>query len=198
MGTSSKRTHGTNMETRTFAMWLIGSLAFAACDQGDTKEKTSPTVSQTAGKGDTEAAQDKPSAPKVTKLEKLELSFEAKGEVSTTDMSGTVGTPAVMVSVMDLSNEAATSVSLTIALAKDTDPKTLEQGKGATLAEENKKAEKSSDGWLVTAENTGSAGRNYELNMRREIGGKGYMCTTMQSSEAQRQAAIAICKSLKK
>ena len=80
----------------------------------------------------------------------------------------------------------------------DADPgMPVEDGKGAALATENLKTEKLADGWLVSSENTGSLGRNYWLTMRREIGGKGYMCETMQSNEGQRQAAIAICKGLK-
>jgi hypothetical protein len=181
------------------ALFFIGSLGVAACDKSDTKAAPAGSAAAADAKGDTKAASDKPAAPTITKLDKLELSFEAKGEISQSDMSSMSNTPAAMISIMDVNGpEGAKSVSLNVSLAKDTDPKTVEQGKGAMIATENQKTEKLADGWLVTAENTGSAGRNYELNMRREIGGKGYLCTTMQSSEAQRQAAIAICKSLKK
>jgi hypothetical protein len=87
-----------------------------------------------------------------------------------------------------------------VSVAKDTDPKTLDQGKsGALLGDKGRGLTGTAiaDGWIVTWENTGSMGDNYWLSMRREIGGKGYMCDTMQSNEAQRKAAIEICKSLR-
>lgn len=56
--------------------------------------------------------------------------------------------------------------------------------------------DKIADGWVVTWENTGSMGDNCWLTVRREIGGKGCMCETMQSNEDRRKAAIVICTSL--
>ena len=62
----------------------------------------------------------------------------------------------------------------------------------------NVKTETLPDGWVLTYENTGSLGSNYFVNIRREIGGKAYLCDTMQSTPEQQAKAIAFCKSLSK
>lgn len=137
-------------------------------------------------KGATKEKEKAPEAPKVTKIEKVGLSVELPPESTVSDG---IGDKSAMVSTGNC--------TLTVSVAKDTDPKTSADGKGGALATENMKIEKLSDGWYITSENTGSAGRNYWLTMRREIGGKGYMCETLQSSADQVKCAIAICKGLK-
>ncbi len=90
--------------------------------------------------------------------------------------------------------------TVTLKVASKTDPETMQQGKDSALLGDNGKnlkGEKTSDGWVVTWENSGSMGENFWLTMRREIAGKAYLCSTMQSNDAQRKAAIDMCNSLK-
>ncbi len=170
------------------SLCFLGALAIAACEKGDGKAGDGKTADAKAAdaKGDT-----KPAAAKneTKKLDKVGLSVELPPDSTVSDG---MGDNSAMVSVP--------GAALTISVAKDTDPKTVDDGKnGALLGDKgrNLKGDKIADGWIVTWENTGSMGDNYWLTMRREIGGKGYMCETMQSNEEQRQKAIALCKSLK-
>jgi hypothetical protein len=97
-----------------------------------------------------------------------------------------------------ISSDATT---MTVSLAKDTDPKTVEQGKdsSALLGDKGRglKGDKFADGRFVTYENTGSMDDNYWPSMRLEIGGKGHMCEATVSNEGQRTAAIDYCNSPK-
>lgn len=160
----------------------------AGCEKPSnaSSEKSSSGPAAKEEKGATKEKEKAAEAPKVTKIEKVGLSVELPPESTVSDG---IGDKSAMVSTGNC--------TLTVSAAKDTDPKTSEDGKGGALATENMKIEKLSDGWYITSENTGSAGRNYWLTMRREIGGKGYMCETMQSNADQVKCAIAICKGLK-
>jgi hypothetical protein len=60
------------------------------------------------------------------------------------------------------------------------------------------KVEDLPDGYVLTFTNEGGLGTNYWVNVRREIGGAAYWCTTTASSQAQSDAAVAFCKSLRK
>jgi len=85
--------------------------------------------------------------------------------------------------------------------ASDTAPKTIEDAKKESEmfdGVKNLKEEKLADGWLLTFENTGGMGANYHVNARREIGGKAFTCTTMQSTPEQSTNAVNFCKSLRK
>lgn len=62
----------------------------------------------------------------------------------------------------------------------------------------NLKAETLSDGWALTFENTGGAGANYFVDVRRTIDGKNYKCSTTGSQPGQAAAVLAACKSLRK
>lgn len=79
-------------------------------------------------------------------------------------------------------------------------PKTVEAAKddAAMYSPTNIKTEKLADGWAMSFTNTGGMGTNYWVNVRREIGGQAYWCSTTASSEAQQQNALAACKSLSK
>jgi hypothetical protein len=148
---------------------------------GSSKAKTDAPAST----GEAKAAKADDSAPK--KLDKLGLTVTAPAGADVNEMGDTT-----MVS--------GGGTALTIKAATDTDPKTVDDGKsGALLGDKgrNLKGDKTADGWVVTWENTGSAGDNYWLSMRREINKKAYMCETTVSSEDQRKAAIAMCNSLK-
>lgn len=155
---------------------LASSLALAACGGGGSGDASGKPAGTGAG-----AAASKP-----TKLEKVGLTLDLPADATVSDAIGGDGNMVM-----------APNTTFTVSVAKATDPKTADDAKAAALATENLKIEKLPDGWVLTSENTGSAGRNYWLTMRREIGGKGYMCETMQSADAQVKAAIAACKSLK-
>ena len=58
------------------------------------------------------------------------------------------------------------------------------------------KTEKLADGSAYTFVNTGGAGKNYWVQVRRELGGKSYWCETTGSSLEQQTAALAACKIL--
>lgn len=170
-----------------FLVPAFATLLVACGGGGDAGAKKDGASS--AKPGDAKAAGDAKPAAKPTKIEQVGLSADlAEGA---TVMKGMSEGSAM------ISTDATT---MNVSLAKDTDPKTMEQGKsGAMLGDKGRglTATAIPDGWIVTWENTGSMGDNFWLSMRREIGGKGYMCDTMQSNEAQRKAAIEICKSLK-
>jgi len=86
-----------------------------------------------------------------------------------------------------------------VSVAAPDKPKTADEAKkeAEMFNPTNWKSEKLADGWYVTWENTGSAGTNYWLTVRREIGGKAYICDTSVMNASQRDAALAACKSLK-
>lgn len=54
------------------------------------------------------------------------------------------------------------------------------------------------DGWVLTFENEGSMGPNYWVQVRRELEGEAFFCSTTADSAEVRDAALAFCKSLKK
>ena len=126
---------------------------------------------------------------KVIKIAKLGLKGVAPGE--TEDPIIGDGEPVMIM---------AAFFAVNVAQAKDTDPKKMKDGKDAAqlFNPKDMKAEELSDGWALTFKNTGSAGDNYFVSVRREIGGKGYLCDTMQSTPEQQKKALAFCKSLSK
>jgi hypothetical protein len=158
-------------------------VVLAGCEKSSSSASSDKSAgsSSSDGKGAKDSASAKP-----TKIPSINLTVDLPPDASVSDGMSEKSSM--------ISTDAA---ALTVSLAKPTDPKTSADGKASALATENLKIEKLADGWIVTSENTGSAGRNYWLTMRREIGGKGYLCETMQSNEAQVKAAIAICKGLK-
>jgi hypothetical protein len=83
--------------------------------------------------------------------------------------------------------------------ASDTRPKTLEDAKKEAdmYTPKNIKEETLPDGWVLTFENEGGMGKNYFVNVRRDIGGKAYWCETTASKPEQQANAVAACKSLK-
>jgi hypothetical protein len=89
--------------------------------------------------------------------------------------------------------------AMTVAVASDMNPATLEdaQKEIEMYTPANVKTETLADGWALTFENSGSAGANYWVMVRREIGGQAYRCETTASTTEQQQAVLAACKSLK-
>jgi hypothetical protein len=80
-----------------------------------------------------------------------------------------------------------------------TKPQTLDEAKADAkdFNPTNMKDEKLADGWALTYENKGSAGTNFWVRVRREIGGKSYVCSTTGSQAEQAKAVLAACKSLR-
>lgn len=85
-----------------------------------------------------------------------------------------------------------------VAVADDSTPKTADQAKTEAdmYSPMNTKSEKLADGFVFTFENKGAAGTNYWVQVRRDIGGKGYWCTTTAAQKEQQANAVAFCKSL--
>ena len=89
---------------------------------------------------------------------------------------------------------------VTVDEATDSRPKTAEDAaKEADMYNpQNGKTEKLADGFAFTFENTGDLGKNYWVQVRRELGGKSYGGETTSSSPEKQTTALAACKSLKK
>lgn len=91
--------------------------------------------------------------------------------------------------------------SFTVRAAKDSDPKTADDAKKEVTdlyKAKNIKDVTVDGGWGITFENTGSAGENYWLSMRREVAGKAYWCSTSVGHKSLRDGAVKACKSLRK
>ena len=90
-------------------------------------------------------------------------------------------------------------IVVTVEVASDTRPKTVEdaQKEADAFSPQNLKSEKLSDGWALSFENTGGAGKNYFVQVRRDIAGKAYWCETTAAQPEQQTNALNTCKSLK-
>ena len=90
-------------------------------------------------------------------------------------------------------------VVVAVELASDSRPKTLDDAKKEAdmYTPKNLKDEKLADGWALTYDNDGGMGKNYFVNVRREIGGKAVWCETTSSSVDQQANALKACKSIK-
>ena len=88
---------------------------------------------------------------------------------------------------------------VTIETASETRPKTADDAKKEAdmYSPKNVKAETLPDGWALTYDNEGGMGKNYFVQVRRELGGKAYWCETTASTTKQQENALAACKSLK-
>ncbi len=168
------------MRAIALAFVLVSSLSLVACSSG------SAASGAPGGKDGPGAAPAK--ALSVT-IPKLGLKGSAPGETEPPIIGD--GDPCMIM---------AASFTLNVSEAKATDPKTLkdEEAIAKGFNAKNTKSETLPDGWLMTYQNTGSMGDNYFVSVRREIGGKAYLCETMQSTPAQQAAVVAFCKSLSK
>lgn len=168
---------------------LVGLIALAGCSKSsaDASASTPSTSEASESSGKKSEKSEKAKAAKVIKIEKLGLKAEAPGE--TEDPIIGDGDPIMIM---------AAFFTVNVAAAKPTDPKKLKDGEDAAglFNPKNMKSETLSDGWALTFENTGSAGKNYFVSVRREIGGKGYLCDTTQSTPEQQKTALAFCKAL--
>ena len=62
----------------------------------------------------------------------------------------------------------------------------------------NAKVDTLPDGWVLTFDNEGSMGKNFFVQVRRDIGGKAIWCETTVAMPEQQTNALNFCKSLKK
>jgi len=128
------------------------------------------------------------SKPTTVELTKLGLKMDAP--------AGTTVSDGIMGGVM----VQGPNLVVTIDEATDSRPKAAEDAaKEADMYNpQEPKTEKLPDGFAFSFVNTGDLGKNYWVQVRREIGGKSYWCETTSSSPEQQTAALAACKSLKK
>jgi len=186
---------------RHLLLALAGLLAVAACDsktddkkdakgKADDKKGDKKGDAKTAAKTDAKAdakADEPAAAGGAIVLEKLGLKAEAPAGATVSDGIGGAG---VMIQ--------APGVVVLVDAASETRPKTVDDAKkdADSYTPKNLKDEKLADGWIVTYDNEGTMGKNFFVNVRRDIGGKAIWCETTASAEDQAAAAIAICKSL--
>jgi len=123
-----------------------------------------------------------------TKLPKLGLQLDVPGDVNVGD------------AIMGEGNSVQGSEVGSMQVEVFKDPQTIAQAKddAAMYNPKNEKEETLPDGWVLTYENTGAAGTNYWVTVRRDIGGKTYKCWTTGSEPGQASAVAAACKSLRK
>ena len=168
-------------------------LTLAACG-GETKGDAKKTDDKTAAKGDAKPgdakAADAPKAGGSVDLPKLGLKGDAPAETEVKDAIG--GGNGHMLQGPGLVVSAE--------IASDSRPKTVEDAKKEAdmYTPKNLKEEKLADGWAITFDNEGGMGKNYFVNVRRDIDGKAIWCSTMQSTAEQQTNALNFCKSLKK
>jgi hypothetical protein len=122
-----------------------------------------------------------------TKLPKLGLSIDVPGKVEVGD--------AIMGEGHMLQGSGIGAMTVEIA----DKPQTLDEAKSDAdmYSPKNLKEEKLADGWALTFDNTGSMGKNYFVQVRRDLGGKTYSCSTTGGDAAQAAAVLAACKTLR-
>ena len=177
------------MHVRTVLL-LCSTLALAlpGCDA---KSEAKPADAKSDGKtADKKAdAKAEPAAP--AKLDLPKLGLKADAPAGTTVSDGIGGTGAMVM---------GDNLVVNVDPASDTGPKTLDEAKkdAEMYGPKNIKEEKLADGYALAFENEGSMGKNYHVSVRRDIGGKPFTCSTMQSTPDQQANALAFCKSLSK
>ena len=137
--------------------------------------------------GSSAKATESKAAAGPTKLPKLDLQIDVPGKVEVGD--------AIMGDGHML--QGAGVGAMTVEIAEK--PQTLEEAKSDAemYTPKNQKDEKLADGWALSFENTGSMGKNYFVEVHREIGGKAYKCSTTGSNAGQAAAVLAACKTLR-
>jgi hypothetical protein len=176
---------------RPSAIAILAIPTLIACSKST---NDAPSGAGSAARMDTPSAaakapEAKAAGPKVVTFGAFGLKGTAEGE--TEDPIIGTGSPALIM---------FGHFTVTIDDAKPTDPKTIKEGQEAAkmFNPKDMKTETLSDGWALTYKNTGSAGENFFVNVRRDIGGKAYTCETTQNTAEQQKLALAFCKSLAK
>lgn len=166
-----------------FALAIASVTLFAGCGKKKDDAGSSAKTSEKSGGGGGEAK----AAAGPTKLPKLGLSIDVPGKVEVGD--------AIMGEGHMLQGESIGAMQIEVADKK----KTLDDAKSDAemYGPKDLKDETLPDGWAVTYSNTGSMGKNFFVDVQRDIGGKTYHCSTTGSEEKQQQAVLAACKSLK-
>jgi hypothetical protein len=162
---------------RTLALVIV--LSLVGCGKSDKGEGSK-------GGGDGKGAA-KPAAAAATALGKVPLKADLPAGAEVGDGIGggvMVQAPGLVFSV----NEEG-----------EMDAKTLDDEKknAEMYTPKNIQTETLSDGWVLTFENEGGAGKNYWVTVHREIGGKKYRCSTTATLPEQQANAVKACKSLK-
>jgi len=178
--------------------FILLPLTFAlACGGASDDKKTDDKVEASADKADKadnsapadEKAEEKKDGPQTIKIDKLGLSADVPAGAEASD--AVIG-EGVMIQ--------GPGLVITIEEASDSTPKTLADAKEEAdmYTPENLKEETLDDGWAMTFDNKGGMGTNYWVQVRREIDGKTFWCTTTAAQVEQQTNALAACKSLKK
>jgi hypothetical protein len=172
----------TNTKRIALAILAVATLAAPGCGKKD-----SGSGSAAGGTAATKPAGDEAKAGP-TKLAKLDnLTIDA----ADAEVSDAIGGDGVMLT-------SGAFGALTISVQKT--PQSIDDAKSDAnmYTPKNLKADKLADGYVVTYDNTGSMGANFFVQVRRDLGGKTYSCSTTVSTADQQTAAVAACKSLKK
>lgn len=88
----------------------------------------------------------------------------------------------------------------TVVVADDATPATVDAAKesNASYAPQNVVVDELADGWALTWDNQGDMGANYWVQVRRELAGATYWCTSVATEPAQQRNALAACKGLER
>ena len=160
---------------------LLALLALGACS----KDKDGASEGTKAAKGAEPAAAAAKAGPLA--LAEFGLTIDAPAGTETSKLGDSVMLqgPGLVVTV-DVAGEFSPKT-----LAEEVEESDMYTPKNIVKAEVE-------GGWDMTFENTGGAGTNYWVKVRRTIDGKSYNCSTTSSSTEQQAAALAACKTLKK
>jgi len=165
-----------------FAIALASLTMVAGCGKKDESGTAAKTTEKSGGGGDKAA----PAGP--TKLPKLGLQIDVPGKAEVGD--------AIMGEGHMLQGEGFGAMQIEVAEKKVS----LQEAKDSAemYGPKDLKEETLADGYAITYSNTGSMGKNFFVDVQRDIDGKTYHCSTTGSEEKQQQAVLAACKSLKK
>ena len=129
---------------------------------------------------------DKPAALKLPKADNLTI--DVPGEATVGD------------GIMGDGNLIQGGAVGALMVEPDKKPQTLDEAKedAKMYSPKNVKGDALPDGWTLTYDNTGGAGANFFVQVRRDIGGKTYKCSTTTGDADQAKGALAACKTLRK
>ena len=171
-------------------LMLIPLLSLWGC--GDAEETTASKSGDksAAGAGGASGSAAGPVASGPVKIEQLGLTIDAPGDAVVKDAIGGNG-------VQIQGGDLFVHVGLPGKFDKATLTEVIEEEKSSKSAE-NLVPEELDDGWALSFTNTGGLGTNYWVDVRRTFGDVTYRCDTSASTQAQQDAALAACKSLRK
>ena len=167
------------------------ALTLASCG-GDAAKTDAKTGDKTAKPGDAKPGDAKPADAAGAALDLPKIGLKADAPAGSTAGDKIGGGDGHMVQ--------GPGLVANVEVASDSRPKTVDDAKydADMYSPKNLKDEKLADGWAVTFDNEGGMGKNFFVNVRREIDGKSIWCETTASSPEQATAALSFCKSLRK